>query len=154
MNTASNTSGYSATGTLTVATHSFSVQTKGEADIHNVTEEVRRILSASGLESGTATVFVPGATGAVTTLEFEPGVVQDFQRLFEEIVGQEKHYEHNVMLGDGNGHSHVRAGLLGPSLVVPFAAGRLILGTWQEICLVCFDNRPRERKVVVQLMGV
>jgi secondary thiamine-phosphate synthase enzyme len=154
MNPATQTSGYSATGSVTILTHSFTVATQGEADIHNITEEVRRLLSASGLDSGTATVFVPGATGAVTTLEFEPGVVHDFQRLFEQVAGRGQPYEHNVMLGDGNGHSHVRAGLLGPSLVVPFASNRLILGTWQEICLVCFDNRPRERKVVVQFMGV
>jgi secondary thiamine-phosphate synthase enzyme len=154
MNPATATPGYAATGTVTIVTHSFTVATEGEADIHKITEEVRQLLASSGLDSGTATVFVPGATGAVTTLEFEPGVVHDFQRLFDQVAARERHYEHNVMLGDGNGHSHVRAGLLGPSLVVPFTGNRLILGTWQEICVVCFDNRPRERKVVVQLMGV
>lgn len=154
MNTALTASGYDTTGTLTVATRSFTIATRGAADIHNITDDVRRLLQESALDSGIATVFVPGATGAITTLEFEPGVVHDFQRLFDQIVPSEQAYRHNITLGDGNGHSHVRAGLLGPSLVVPFAGGHLILGTWQEICLVCFDNRPRERKVVVQFMGV
>jgi secondary thiamine-phosphate synthase enzyme len=154
MDSPTTVSGYSASGTMQVVTHSFTMPTEGEADIHNITDEVRRLLAATGLDSGTATVFMPGATGAVTTLEFEPGVVQDFKRLFDEVAARARDYQHNVMLGDGNGHSHVRAGLLGPSLVVPFAGNRLILGTWQEICLVDFDNRPRDRKVVVQFMGV
>ena len=100
------------------------------------------------------TVFVPGATGAVTTLEFEPGVVQDFRDVFNHIALASNHYYHNDTHPDANGHAHVRAGLLGPSLVVPFADGKPCLGRWQEIAFVCFDNRPRERTVIVQSMGV
>jgi secondary thiamine-phosphate synthase enzyme len=137
-----------------VITRELEFATKGNADVINITAGLRDLLAESGLDCGTATVFAPGATGAVTTLEFEPGVVHDFQRLFEEISPASRTYEHNARLGDGNGHSHVRAGLLGPSLVVPFAEGRYLLGTWQEVCFVCFDNRPRDRRLVVQLMGV
>lgn len=142
------------TGVLTVATRFISFPTKGEGDIVNITQELKDLLAESGLASGTVTVFAPGATAAITTLEYEPGVVQDFQRLFDQIIPREQDYEHNVRLGDGNGHSHCRAGLLGPSLVVPFMNGRFCLGTWQAVCFVCLDAVPRDRKVVVQLMGV
>ncbi len=143
-----------ATGTLTVATRFIPFSTTGEGHIVNITQELKDLLAETGLDAGTATVFAPGATAAVTTLEFEPGVVHDFQRLFDQIIPREQDYEHNVRLGDGNGHSHCRAGLLGPSLVIPFANGRFTLGTWQAVCFVCFDNVPRDRKVVVQFMGV
>jgi secondary thiamine-phosphate synthase enzyme len=143
-----------ATGTLTVATRFISFSTTGHGEIVNITEQLKDLLEEVGLEAGTATVFAPGATASITTLEFEPGVVHDFQRLFDQIVAPEQHYEHNVNLGDGNGHSHCRAGLLGPSLVIPVMNGRFTLGTWQSVCFVCFDNVPRDRKVVVQFMGV
>jgi len=142
------------TGTLTVATRFISFPTNGEGHIVNITEELKKLLAETSLEAGTATVFAPGATGAVTTLEFEPGVVHDFQRLFDQIIPREQEYEHNARLGDGNGHSHCRAGLLGPSLAITFLNGRLALGTWQAVCFVCFDHVPRDRKVVVQFMGV
>lgn len=141
-------------GTVQVLTRDLEFSTQGDGDIINVTARLRELLTETGLDAGTATVFAPGATGAVTTLEFETGVVHDFQRLFDEISAPDRPYDHNVRLGDGNGHSHVRAGLLGPSLVVPFVDGRFTLGTWQEVCFVCFDNRPRERRLVVQFMGV
>ncbi len=142
------------TGTATVVTGRIHFNTKGHADTVNLTEEVRRFVTETGLSDGAVTVFFPGATGAITTLEFEPGVVQDFANLFERIASPHEHYEHNVTHADVNGHAHVRAGLLGPSLVFPFEAGRLCLGRWQEICFVCFDNRPRERTVIVQAFGV
>jgi len=142
------------TGTATVVTGRIHFNTKGHADTVNLTEEVRRFVTETGLSDGAVTVFFPGATGAITTLEFEPGVVQDFANLFERIASPHEHYEHNVTHADVNGHAHVRAGLLGPSLVCPFEAGRLCLGRWQEICFVCFDNRPRERTVIVQAFGV
>ncbi len=142
------------TGTATVVTGRIHFNTKGHADTVNLTEEVRRFVTETGLSDGAVTVFFPGATGAITTLEFEPGVVQDFANLFERIASPHEHYEHNVTHADVNGHAHVRAGLLGPSLVSPFEAGRLCLGRWQEICFVCFDNRPRERTVIVQAFGV
>jgi secondary thiamine-phosphate synthase enzyme len=107
----------------------------------------------SGINSGIVTVFCPGATGAVTTIEFEEGAVRDFKRLFDEIAAPDRSYAHNTLAGDRNGHSHVRAALLGPSLTVPFVDGKLILGTWQEIIFVDFDNRPRQRSIVLQIMG-
>jgi len=139
---------------MTVTTHAIDFPTTGHGHIVALTAQLHALLEGSGLRAGTMTVFAPGATGAVTTLEFEPGVVHDFQRLFDQICPPGQSYEHNLRLGDGNGHSHVRAGLLGPSLVIPFAEGRLILGRWQEVCFVCFDNRSRERRTIVQLTGV
>jgi len=106
------------------------------------------------LRDGTVTLFVPGATGSLTTLEFEPGVVQDVQEMLDMIVPPDKDYLHNENLGDGNGHSHVRAGLVGPSLTVPFTSGQLTLGRYQDIVFCDFDARPRERQIVVQVMGV
>jgi secondary thiamine-phosphate synthase enzyme len=142
------------TGTVTVVTRTLAFSSRGDTDVVNLTPRLRDLLEETGLAAGTATVFAPGATGGITTLEYEPGVVQDFQRLFEQISPSAQGYAHNARLGDGNGHSHVRAGLLGPSLVIPFTEGRLTLGTWQQVCFVCFDNRPRERTVVVQFIGV
>jgi len=146
--------GEAVTGPFTVSTHYLHFPTQGEGDVVNLTDEVNALLRQTDLEAGTVTVFAPGATGAVTTLEFEPGVVRDFQRLFDQIVPKDQPYRHNVLLRDGNGHSHVRAGLLGPSVTIPFLQGRLALGTWQEVVFVCFDDRPRDRRAVVQLMGV
>lgn len=128
--------------------------TEGDADMVNLTADVRRLVKESGLSTGLVTLFVPGATGAVTTLEFEPGVIQDFRNLFDRIVPPGAEYEHNRTHPDMNGYAHVRAGLLGPSLVVPFEGGELCLGRWQEICFVCFDNRPRERTVIIQTFGI
>ena len=115
---------------------------------------MRRCGAATGLRTGIVTVFVPGATGAVTTLEFEPGVVQDFRDVFNHIALPTNHYYPNDTHPDSNGHAHVRAGLLGPSLVIPFDDGKPCLGRWQEIAFVCFDNRPRERTVIVQSFGI
>jgi secondary thiamine-phosphate synthase enzyme len=143
-----------ATGTATVVTGRLYFDTKGDADMVNLTARVRQFVTDSGLANGSVTVFFPGATGAVTTLEFEPGVVHDFAALFDRIISPTEHYEHNVTHPDVNGHAHVRAGLLGPSLVFPFENAELCLGQWQEICFVCFDNRPRERTVIVQALGV
>jgi len=148
------TSTPAASGRATVVTDRLHFSTGGDADIVNVTADVRRLLSQTGLRAGTITVFVPGATGSITTLEFEPGVVQDFRDLFDRVAPASRSYQHNVTHPDLNGHAHVRAGLLGPSLVVPFVDGELCLGRWQEICFVCFDNRPRERTLVVQTFGV
>jgi secondary thiamine-phosphate synthase enzyme len=141
-------------GLVKVVTDHVELDTPGNAHIARITAQVADILLRTGLTSGTVTVFAPGATGAVTTLEFEPGVVADLQELFDTITPPGKQYLHNVNLGDGNGHSHVRAGLLGPSLTVPFGDGRMLLGRWQEIVFVDFDARPRSRRVVVQVMGV
>ncbi|NLG65095.1 MAG: YjbQ family protein [Actinobacteria bacterium] len=141
-------------GLVRVVTEYIELATPGNAHIARITDQVKAALAHTGLLDGTLTVFAPGATGAVTTIEFEPGVVADVQKLFDTIVPPGKHYQHNVNLGDGNGHSHVRAGLLGPSLTIPFVDGVMTLGRWQEIVFVDFDARPRERRLVVQMLGV
>jgi len=141
-------------GLVRVVTGSIEFASKGDADIIKITEDVAEAVAQTGLTDGTVTLFVPGATGALTTLEFEPGVVHDVQELMDTITPPGKHYLHNDYLKDGNGHSHVRAGLVGPSLVVPFVDGRLTLGRFQNIVFCDFDARPRERSLVVQVMGV
>ena len=141
-------------GLVRVVTGSIEFASKGDADIIKITEDVAEAVVQTGLTDGTVTLFVPGATGALTTLEFEPGVVHDVQELMDTITPPGKHYLHNDYLKDGNGHSHVRAGLVGPSLVVPFVDGRLTLGRFQNIVFCDFDARPRERSLVVQVMGV
>jgi len=137
-----------------VITGSIEFASNGDADVIRITEEVRETARQSGLQDGTETVFAPGATGAITTIEYEPGVVQDLQEVLEAVVPSDRTWQHNINNGDGNGHSHVRAGLLGPSLVIPLVGGRLTLGRWQEIVFCDFDARPRERSLVVQVMGV
>jgi secondary thiamine-phosphate synthase enzyme len=141
-------------GLACVVTGSIEFQSKGDADMIKITEDVAEAVRQAGLSDGTVTLFVPGATGALTTLEFEPGVVEDVQKALDLVAPADRFYQHNVNLGDGNGHSHVRAGLVGPSLAVPFVDGRLTLGRYQNIVFCDFDARPRERSVVVQVMGV
>lgn len=136
-----------------VETKTIQLNTQGRGAVRDITEQVAGAVANTALVAGTATVFSPSATSALTTIEYEPGCVSDLQRLFDEIVPPDRHYAHNARWGDGNGHSHVRAALLGPSLAVPFTAGRLLLGTWQQIVFVDFDNRPRQRELIVQVMG-
>lgn len=138
---------------MTVVTKTFSFQSKGRDDMIDITSIVQDALTASGLTSGIVTVFVPGSTASITTIEYEPGLLKDFPRAMEKLAPREAHYDHDARWGDGNGHSHVRASTIGPSLVVPFQNGRLMLGTWQQIVFVDFDNRPRSRNVIVQAMG-
>lgn len=140
-------------GNASVFMREFEFPMRSELDIINITAEVAEAVSGSGLSQGTATVFVPGATGAVTCLEYEPGVVADFQEAINRLAPRDISYSHDRYQADGNGHAHVRAGLLGPSLAVPFSNGALILGVWQQIVLVNCDNRPRARKLVVQIVG-
>ena len=141
-------------GLACVVTGSIEFASRGDADIIKITDEVAEAVAQTGLSDGTVSLFVPGATGALTTLEYEPGVVHDVQELLDAITPPDKHYLHNDYLKDGNGHSHVRAGLVGPSLVVPFVDGRITLGRFQNIVFCDFDARPRERSLVVQVMGV
>lgn len=129
------------------------VNTKGNADILEITSQVARLVGDSGMRNGIVTVFTPSSTSALTTIEYEPGCLSDLRRLFDEIVDSERHYAHNARWGDGNGHSHIRAALLGPSLTVPLTDGELTLGTWQQIIFVDFDTRPRRRALVVQVLG-
>jgi len=141
-------------GLASVITGSIEFASRGDADMVKITEEVAEAVKQTGLMDGTVTVFVPGATGALTTLEYEPGVVEDMQKALDVVAPADRFYQHNVNLGDGNGHSHVRAGLVGPSLTIPFVDGRLTLGRYQNIVFCDFDTRPRERRLVVQVMGV
>jgi secondary thiamine-phosphate synthase enzyme len=138
---------------MTVETLSIDLQTGGNGEILDITRQVGAVLNDAGLRNGTVTIFCPSATSALTTIEYESGCISDLQRLFDEIVDPGRHYAHNARWGDGNGHSHVRAALLGPSLTVPFVDGRLTLGTWQQIVYVDFDNRSRRRSLVAQVMG-
>jgi secondary thiamine-phosphate synthase enzyme len=138
---------------MPVQTFAIQLNTNGNADVQDITEAVADTIRDSDLKNGTVTVFCPSATSALTTIEFESGCISDLRRLFDEIVDPNREYRHNQRWHDGNGHSHVRAALLGPSLTVPFVEKRLTLGTWQQIIYVDFDNRARRRELVVQLIG-
>src|SRR5262245_3724483 len=138
---------------MTIKTNSISLDTRGNMDVHDITDQTANSVIKSGLENGIVTIFCPSSTSALTTIEYESGAVSDLKRLFDEIVPQNREYAHNARWHDGNGHSHVRAALLGPSLTIPIVGGELTLGTWQQIIYVDFDNRPRRRELVVQLIG-
>ena len=136
-----------------VVTQEFHLSCNGYCDMHNITTSVEEAVSASGLKNGIATIFTPSATSAITTLEYEEGMLADFESFFERIAAQAWEYKHNERWHDGNGFSHVRAALIGPSITVPFVDGKPILGTWQEITFLDFDNRHRERRIIVQMVG-
>ena len=137
-----------------VKTEYMQVSTKGNSEVVNITDPVAEAVASSGLQAGVATLFNVGSTAGITTTEYEPGLANtDIAALFERIAPEAGSYEHEKTWHDDNGHSHVRATLLGPSLSVPFTEGRLVLGTWQQIILVDFDTRPRQRTVVCQLIG-
>lgn len=138
---------------MTTITRSIVLATAGNADVIDITRMVADEVAASNLSSGLACLFTPSSTSALTTIEYESGCLSDLRRLLDEIAGSDRHYSHNARWGDGNGHSHLRAALLGPSLTVPFVSGRLALGTWQQIVFIDFDNRPRQRELVLQLLG-
>jgi secondary thiamine-phosphate synthase enzyme len=129
------------------------VNTSGELDVVNITEEVRRLIKRSGINDGVAHIFVAGATAALTTIEFEPGAVADLKEAFSRLVPEDLEYAHNARWGDGNGHSHIRAALLGPDITVPVRGGSPLLGTWQQIILVEFDTGSRNRKAHLTVMG-
>ena len=138
---------------MSVETHTIQLETLGNGDIQNITDQVQDCVKNSQLLNGIATVFTSSATSGLTSLEFESGCVQDLQRLFDEIIPPDMTYAHNQRWGDGNGHSHARAALLKASLTIPFVNRELTLGTWQSLVLVDFDNRPRKRELIVQLLG-
>jgi secondary thiamine-phosphate synthase enzyme len=129
------------------------VQTKGHCDIHDLTPALQRALNASGLVEGQALVFVVGSTAGVTTVEFEPGLVRDIHEFFEALIPEQRDYHHHATWGDDNGSSHLRAALLKPSLTIPFKNGQLLTGTWQQVVLIDFDTRPRQRSMVFQFAG-
>jgi secondary thiamine-phosphate synthase enzyme len=136
-----------------IRTIQFALQTRGHCDVKDVTPTVSEALKSSGLQEGHATVFVAGSTAGVTTVEFEPGLVKDLNEFFQKIIPEGPDYHHHDTWGDDNGSSHVRAALLKPSLTIPFLKGKLLLGTWQQVVIIDFDTRPRNRDVIVQLAG-
>ncbi|HEY5532920.1 MAG TPA: secondary thiamine-phosphate synthase enzyme YjbQ [Candidatus Anoxymicrobiaceae bacterium] len=138
---------------MSVVTLRFSLKTNGNGEIVDITGSVSEAVRKSGVLSGIVTIFVPGSTAGLTTVEYEPGLVEDIDELFERLAPQNREYHHNLRWHDGNGHAHVRASLLGPSLTVPFTEGRLTLGIWQQIILIDFDNKSRSRELVCQVMG-
>jgi secondary thiamine-phosphate synthase enzyme len=142
-----------ASGASTIVTEQLRLTTRGDDDILDLTSEIRALVQKHALSEGQVLIFVSGSTAGITTVEYEPGLIEDLPAAFERVAPRGARYAHHERWHDGNGHSHVRASLLGPSLTVPVSEGRLLLGTWQQVVLVDFDNRPRERHLVVQLQG-
>jgi len=138
---------------LTVLTKYLSLNTEGEKDIIDVTRMVSEAVHESGVKDGVVTIFVPGATGALTTIEYEPGLLLDFPNMLERVAPRKMLYEHEKRWHDGNGHSHVRASLIGPSLTIPVVKGKLTLGTWQQIVFLELDIHSRRRRLILQIMG-
>ena len=138
---------------MTVVTKDIALQSKGNCDIIDITPQVAKILEESGVNSGIVTLFIVGSTAGITTIEYEPNLVSDFKNMWDRVIPRNIPYEHDKTWGDGNGHSHVRASTLGASLIIPFVNKRLTLGTWQQIVFVDFDNRPRSRKIIIQILG-
>jgi secondary thiamine-phosphate synthase enzyme len=136
-----------------VKTETHEVSTKGQGDARDITSVVTRVVAESGARSGIATTFVVGSTAGMTTLEFESGVVHDIDEALERVAPRDNNYRHHLKWHDDNGSSHVRAAVVGPSVVVPFSDGKLMLGTWQQIVLLEFDTQPRRRQLVIQIMG-
>ncbi|PIP18889.1 MAG: secondary thiamine-phosphate synthase enzyme [Candidatus Omnitrophica bacterium CG23_combo_of_CG06-09_8_20_14_all_41_10] len=138
---------------MKIITKQLNLKTKGAGDLIDITAQIQKNLEDSGLQEGNVTVFVIGSTAAITTFEYESGLISDLKELYEQLVPSNKTYAHDETWGDANGFSHLRAALQGPSLVVPFISGRLILGTWQQVVLAEFDHRPRQRRIVLQFVG-
>jgi len=138
---------------MKVINDSIHLSTSGFSDMKDITGEVSSKLASHGLQSGQVTLFVSGSTAGLTTIEYEPGLEKDFTELMERVAPSNKTYHHDARWGDGNGFSHVRASLVGPSLTVPFSEGKLVLGTWQQIVFIDFDNRSRSRNIVLQFIG-
>jgi secondary thiamine-phosphate synthase enzyme len=136
-----------------VVTKSIKFSTSGAGDIIDITGSVDDVVKSSGLNSGTVTVFVPGSTGGITTIEYEPGLLSDLPELMEKLIPSDKPYKHDQTWHDGNGFSHLRAAMIGPDITVPFLARKLVLGTWQQVVFLEFDNRSRRRELVIQIMG-
>jgi secondary thiamine-phosphate synthase enzyme len=136
-----------------IQTSYIELTTRGDADMHDLTPNVKKVIEKIGLQSGLVTIFSPSSTSALTTIEFESGALEDLRRALDQIAPPDADYKHNLRWGDFNGHAHLRAALLGPSLSIPIVEGRMSLGTWQQILFIDFDNRSRHRKLVVQLIG-
>jgi secondary thiamine-phosphate synthase enzyme len=136
---------------MPVQNNQIFVRTTGKTDIVDLTSQISREVKKSSVVNGTVTVFVPGSTAAITTIEFESGVINDLRKAIDRMAPEDIYYEHNERWGDGNGYAHVRAAMIGPSLHIPIVEGKMTLGTWQQIVLLDFDNRPRSRRIVVQI---
>ncbi len=136
-----------------VRTATLSLETRGHADLHDITSRLEQAVAESGISAGIAAVFAPSSTSALITLENESGVVEDLRRLLDELVDPAADYRHNLRWGDGNGHAHLRSALLGTSLAIPIVDGRLTLGSWQQVFYIDFDVRARQRRIVVQMLG-
>jgi len=138
---------------MKVVTKDIALKTKGDPELVDLTGRIEEILKKSNLKDGAMTVFIVGSTAAITTFEYEPGLVKDMQDIYEKIIPRARHYNHDETWGDANGFSHIRAALQGPSITIPFEDGTLALGRWQQVVLAEFDNRSRERRIVVQMIG-
>ncbi len=138
---------------MSVITRNIEIKTMGENDIVDITEKASKAVKESNMENGIVTVFVAGSTAAITTMEYEPGLREDFPKMLSRVAPKGIEYEHDNTWHDGNGHSHVRASLVGPSLTIPFKEGQIMLGTWQQIVLLEMDTGPRDRMVILQMMG-
>ena len=138
---------------MTVVTEQLSIRTRGEGDILDVTSDVAEAVAKSKLQNGVVTIFVPGSTGALTTIEYEPGLLNDLPASLERIIPKNMVYEHERRWHDGNGHSHIRASIIGPSITIPFVNGELTLGTWQQIVFLELDVHSRNRNLVLQVIG-
>jgi secondary thiamine-phosphate synthase enzyme len=138
---------------MTVVTKDIALQSKGNCDIIDITSQVVKNVEESGIDSGIVTLFIVGSTAGITTIEYEPNLVSDFKNMWDRVIPQNIPYAHNKTWGDGNGHSHMRASTLGASLIIPFVNKRLTLGTWQQVVFIDFDNRPRSRKITIQILG-
>ena len=138
---------------MAIITNTIQTKSKGENDMVDLTKQTSKAIEESKLEDGIVTVFVSGSTAAVTTIEYEPGLENDFPKMLSRIAPKEIEYKHNKTWHDGNGHSHVRASLIGPSITIPFKDGNLLLGMWQQIVLLEMDTRQRERKIILQIIG-
>lgn len=138
---------------MKIITETISLGTKGNGDLIDISDKLSGHIEKSKLKNGNITVFVVGSTAAITTFEYESGLIKDIKEFCEKIIPKDKHYNHDDTWGDANGFSHLRAALFGPSIVIPFQNGKLMTGTWQQVVLAEFDNRPRSRTVIVQLIG-
>ncbi len=138
---------------MKIQTESFELNTRGNTDIIDITTKVQEIITNSNLKEGNVLIFAVGSTAGLTTIEYEPGLLKDLPELFEKLIPSNRPYHHDKTWGDGNGYSHLRASMLGASIQIPFSKGHLLLGTWQQIVFIDFDNRARKRKIIVQITG-
>ena len=138
---------------MPVETHRINVKTHGDSQVLDLTPQLVEVLGGAGITDGIATLFVVGSTAGITTFEYEPGLIRDLKEFYEKAAPANRHYHHDDTWGDANGFSHVRAAFTGPSLTIPFEKGKVLLGTWQQVVLAEFDNRARDRQIVVHILG-